>query len=345
MDFNFKHKDQKLHQAVNYAPGKRHLSKIYWYLLLILILTPFVYLGTKIFTDTFLMSATGHISFGEVTIRSPGSAYIQKILLLPGESFVKGQDLIDLTNPQLLAQLQSLNDEIKTLTEQKMKLLNDNTELGHLLEAKETATKYIVDCKEYLAVLAKLREKGLTTIMDISKARSDLNNALQQYKTIEGNIAKLNLSKDLQREEFFDKSIRETEGKIKQINTSLALLSIKAPEEGNMAKLLVEENEYVKDGQDIAKIVLKRNIFVIAYIESKFISEKLKTGMQVRILFPDGIKIKGTVSSAPVLAESDPSKSGLVQSDKNKIVVRIIPQEEIPHQYKIAGLPVDILFY
>jgi len=68
MSFNFKNKDQKLSQSANYAPGKRHLAKIYWYLLLILILSPFVYLGTKIFIDTFLMSASGRIMFGDISI-------------------------------------------------------------------------------------------------------------------------------------------------------------------------------------------------------------------------------------------------------------------------------------
>lgn len=345
MGFNFKNQDQKLQQAVNYAPGKRHLSKFYWYLLIVLVLSPFAYIGTKIFTDTFLMTASGHISFGELTIRSPGSAYIKKILLLPGESFTRNQPIIELTNPQLLSQLQSLNDEVKILTEKKLKLLADNTELGHLYEAKETAAKYIIGCQEYLETLSKLRERGLSTIMDYEKARYDLNEALQQYKAAEGTIAKLNMNKKLQSEEYFDKNIRETEAKIKQLTTSLDLLTIKTPEEGNMAKLLVEDNEYVKDGQEIAKIVVKKNVYIIAYVESKFISEKLKFGQEVRILFPDGIKIKGTVSATPVFAESDPSVSGIVQSDKNKIVVRITPEEEIPQQYRIAGLPVDVLFY
>ncbi len=345
MSFNFKYKDQKIQQSVNYAPGKRQLSKIYWYLLLILILTPFVYLGTKIFTDTFLMSASGHIMFGEVTIRSPGSAYVQDILLKPGEPFVKDQLIIKLKNPQLLNQLQSLNDEIKTLNEKRLKLLDDNTELNHLYEAKKASESYIVGCKEYLTTLLNLKAKGLATIMDLEKARYDLNEATQQYKSIEGDIAKLNMDKKLQNEEYFDKSIREAEAKIKQLNTSIDLLSIKAPESGHMAKLLVEDDEYVKDGQDIAKIIVNKKVYIIAYIESKFLSDKLKTGQDVAILFPDGAKIKGVVSSTPVFAESDPAKASLVQSDKNKIVVRIVPKEEIPAQYKIAGLPVDVLFY
>ena len=345
MGFNFKNKDQKLQQAVNYAPGKRHLSKIYWYILLILILTPFVYLGIKIFTDTFLMSATGHISFGELTIRSPGSAYISKILIRQGEAFTKNQVIIELSNPQFTSQLKSLQNEIKVLTEQKQIFLSDNSELEHFIDARKAAERYLGECQEYLDVMNKLRSQGKSTIMDSEKARYDLNEAIQNIKAIEGNMAKLNTTKKLKSEEYFDKSIRDAETKIKQIDTSIDFLNIKAPESGNMAKLFVEKDEYVKDGQDIAKIVVKGSIYIIAYIESKFISEKLKTGQNVRILFPDGIKIKGTVSSSPVFAESDPSKSSLIQSDKNKIVVKIIPEEEIPAQYKIAGLPVDILFY
>ena len=112
MSFNFKHTDQKVQQAANYAPGKRSLSKIYWYILLVVIISPFVYLAYNIFTETFMMSATGHISFGEVSVRSPASAYVKKILLNPGEPFGQNQTLIELESPQILSQLQSLQSEL-----------------------------------------------------------------------------------------------------------------------------------------------------------------------------------------------------------------------------------------
>ena len=54
MSFNFKNKGQKIQQAAHYVSAKRHISKLYWYLLLLLILTPFLYLGYKIFTYTFI---------------------------------------------------------------------------------------------------------------------------------------------------------------------------------------------------------------------------------------------------------------------------------------------------
>lgn len=345
MGFNFKNKDQKLNQAANYAPGKRHLAKIYWYLLMILILTPFVYLGTKIFTDTFLMSAQGHVMFGEVTIRSPENAYVKKIFLRLGESFTKDQLLIELSSPLLTSQLHSLESEIEILKEGKQKFLDDNTELNHLMEAKKLALSYIENCKNYVNELNALRAKKLSTIVDTQIARYDMNYAFQQNKSIDGNIAKFNQTKMVQTEEYFNKNIRQAEARIGEIKTMIDMLNVKAPETGDMAKLFVEDNEYVKEGQEIAKIVLKRDVYMIAYIDSKFLSEKLKIRQEVRILFPDGVKIKGVVSASPVFAESDPSKSSLIQTDKNKIVVRIIPIEDIPAQYRISRLPVDILFY
>ena len=345
MGFNFKHKDKQLQQAANYAPGKRHLSKIYWYLLLIMILSPFVYLGYKIFTDTFLMSANGHIMFGEVVLRAPASSYVDSVFLTPGDSFEKGQLIIQLSSPQLISQLKSLGDEILILQEKKQNMLSDDSELEHLKIARTEAEKYMNDTKYYLNVWIDLKAKGQTSIANIEKALYDLNIATQNLKTIDRDIAKIELNKKMQSEEYFDKRIREIEAQVKTLNTSLALLSIKAPESGTLAKVSVNENEYVKDGQDLAVIVVNRNVYIIAYVESKFLSEKLKASQEVSIRFPDGRKIKGTVTATPVFAETDPSKASIVSSDKNKILVRIIPKEEIPARYKIAGLPVDILFY
>lgn len=345
MVFNFKNKDQKLSQSANYAPGKRHLSKIYWYLLLILILTPFVYLGTRIFIDTFLMSASGRIMFGEVTIRSPENAYIKKVFFRLGESFTKDQLLIELSNPLLTSQLHSLESEIEILKEGKQKFLDDNTELNHLMEAKKLALSYLEDCRKYVNELNALRAKGLSTIVDTEIARYDMNYAFQQDKAIDGNIARLYQNKAIQTEEYFNKNIRLAEARIGEIKTMIDMLNIRAPEAGDMVKLFVEDNEYVKEGQEVAKIVLRRDVYIIAYLDSKFLSGKLKKGQEVRILFPDGIKIKGVVSASPVFAESDPSKSSMIQSDKNKIVVKVTPKEDIPPQYRISGLPVDVLFY
>ncbi|HBM17163.1 MAG TPA: hypothetical protein DD381_12595 [Lentisphaeria bacterium] len=345
MSFNFKHKDQKLQQSPSYAPGKRHLSKVYWYLLLIMILSPFVYLGYKIFTDTFLMSANGHIMFGEVVLRSPSNAYVDQVLLTPGDSFEKGQSLMLLSSPQLLSELRTLDEEILTLEEKKKKLLSDDSELNHLLIARTEAAKYMESSKYYLKVWEDLKSKGQTSIANIEKALYDLNTATQGYKALDREIAKLQTNKKLQSEEYFDKNIRATEAKIKILKTSLELLTIKAPEAGTLAKVVIHENEYVKDGQDIAIIVVNRNIYIIAYVESKFLSKKLKANQEVNILFPDGEKIKGIVSATPIFAEMDPSRSNIVSSDKKKILIRVLPKENIPHKYKIACLPVDILFY
>ncbi|MEI6287002.1 MAG: HlyD family efflux transporter periplasmic adaptor subunit [Bacillota bacterium] len=345
MGFNFRQSAPKIVKPANYAPGKRNMAKIYWYLLLVLILSPFVYLGYTIFTDTFLMTASGYITFGENTLRSPASAYVKKIMFKQGEGFSSGQKIIELVSPQLLSERQALQDEINVFKTQKQKYFTDNSEIAKLLQAKDATTVYIKKCQETLDAMQSLRENGATTIVDTANARRDLNVAEQQYYALEAEIARSETTKTVQSTEYFDKNILDTETKLRALNTSISLMNISVPEAGSMAKLFVQENEFVKEGQEIAKVVLQKDVFILAYIESKFLSEKLAAGQKVRIRFPNGTIVKGTVSADPVMAELDPSRSGIVSSDKNKIVVRVTPDEPVPAQYKIADLPVDVLFY
>ena len=345
MNFAFKNKDQKLQQPVNYTPGKRHLAKIYWYILLLALLAPFAYLGFKIFSNTFLMNATGHIVFGEITLRSPAKAYVNKILIVPGGAFKKEQEIVHLSSPQLMSEIHSCKEEIKTLKSLQQKFYLDTTELAQLLNTQKYIATYIVECNVYLSTMKNLRSRGLSTIIDTEKARYDLNEAILTDKTNSSLIATLKVDKKIESEKVFGEKIRNEISKLKILDTSLHLLTITAPEDGTLAELLVHETEYVKDGQDIAILVIRGRAYIEAYIESRFISEKLKAGHAVTIVFPDGSRIPGTVLSTPVFAKGDPSKSNLIQSDKKKILIQVLPKKEIPEKYRIAGLPVDIHFY
>ena len=345
MGFNFRQSNPNVTKPANYAPGKRNLAKIYWYILMLLILSPFVYLGYTIFTDTFLMTASGYITFGEITLRSPANAYVKKIMYKQSEAFSDNQKIIELYSPQLLSEQTALEAEINVFKSQKQKFFQDDAELAKLIQAKAATVAYRIKCQENLDTLQSLRQDGATTILDTANARRDLNLAEQQYFTLEADIARFQTTRTLQSTEYFDKNILDTETKLRALNISIKLLNISVPESGSMAKLFVQENEYVIAGQEIAKIVLRKDVFILAYIESKFLSEKLAARQKVRIRFPNGTLVPGTVSADPVMAELDPSRSGIVSNDKNKIVVRVTPDEPVPGQYKIADLPVDVLFY
>ncbi|MFA6074751.1 MAG: hypothetical protein WCV63_03985 [Negativicutes bacterium] len=345
MGFNFQYKEQKITQPIKYAPGKRNLAKIYWYILMLLILSPFAYLGYVMFSDTFFMTASGYITFGEVTLRSPTNAYVKTIRFKQSEAFSKNQEIIKLDSPQMLSEQNALQDEINIFKTEKQKFLQDDSERTKLIQAKAATMAYRIKCQENLDTLQKLRQDGATTILDTANARRDLNIAEQQYYALEADIARFQATRTLQSTEYFDKNILDTETKLRALKTSINLLNISVPEDGSMAKLFVQENEYVKEGQEIAKVVLRQNVFILAYIESKFLSEKLVANQKVRIRFPNGNLVNGTVSATPVMAELDPSRTGIVSNEKNKIVIRVIPSEPIPAQYKIADLPVDVLFY
>lgn len=345
MGFNFHYKERKIEKPVNYAPGKRNMSKIYWYILLALILSPFVYLGYTIFTDAYFMTASGHVTFGEITLRSPASAYVKKIWLIPGESFKENQKIIELYSPQLTAQQQALRAEINLLKKQRSEFFYDDAELGKLQLAKAASQKYMQECQSYLDSMKTILAQGASTVLQVETARNDLNSAQQQYYATEAAIARLGTTKSLQSVEFFDKNILDTEAKLRALDTSISLLSVSVPESGSLAKLFIQDYEYVKEGQDIAKIVVRKDIYIVAYIEAKFLSAKLTAGQSVRIRFPDGTSVKGTLSSNPVMAEIDPARSGIVSNAKNKIIIRIVPAEPVPDRYKIADLPVDVLFY
>ena len=344
MIFNFKNTEKKASQPVAYAPGKRQLSKIYWYLVLAMMLTPFAYIGFKLLTETYLMRAHGCISFGEMVVRAPVGAYVKKLLARPGESFEKGQVIVELRNPVFELQLEALTTEVETLKQKKAEFLADTSELDQILLSRIEAEHYTEECRKDLETFKDLKKAGLASITDLSKIRYDHNLAQQQLGSLAVAIAKYNLTKKMQAEEIFGKGIRETESRIRQLKVSIAMLSVRAPDSGNIYKLFVEQDEYVREGQELARISTNRDLHINAYIESKFISDKLRRNQTVTIIMPDNIRIPGIVSDSPVLAEIDPSMTGVIRGGKRMIVIRVNLKGELPERYRISGLPVDVSF-
>jgi multidrug resistance efflux pump len=347
MGFNFKYNERRVGQPPTYAPGKRRLSKIYWYLVLLLLLSPFCYIGFKFLSETCFMRANGNISMYETVLRTPSGAYVRKWLVHVGDSFEKDQTLVTLWNPGLDAQIKSLTEEIETLKQKKGAFLAENSELERLAQAKADEEAYLKECKTDFNTLKELKAHCSVSIFDMAKFRYDCDLAQQQIGTLNTAMAKCAALKELQVEEVFDRVIREKEGRLKHLQVSRDELNIKAPDQGSMCKLLTEQDEYVKEGQELAQLSLKRDIRIYAHIESKFISPKLKKGEHVRILMPDNITLPGVVADSPVLAESDPTESGgfVIRKGKRMIAFRVNPNDELPEQYRISGLPVEILFY
>lgn len=343
MNFNFKNKEQKITQAAKYIPGKRHLSKVYWYFLLTLILTPFIYLGYKIFTDTFIRIGSAHVKFDEKIIRATNDGYVKEVFLQGNDKVKKKQILVVIYNQNMESDLKHLENELETYKTRKEKLLRD-PEIERLKHSKKEAEAHLARVTEYRNIQETLRKKGVSTIWIVNEANKDFDDATQRIGEISRKIEEETQERKLLLETDIDKGIKNTENEIEKLKASLDYLKVVSPEDGTIANIYVNEGEFIRKGQKIAHLVTKINLRIVVYLKARHFSEQIKKGQKVTIILPDNTKIPGIVSEDPIIAKNEPNASTLVRSEKRMIMIRVVPIQNFPESYKIYNLPVEVFF-
>ncbi|MCP4179225.1 MAG: hypothetical protein GY756_15810 [bacterium] len=267
MGFKLKLKESKLEQKVKYSPGKRHIAKIYWYILILLILSPFLYLGYKIFDDTFVKNGTGYVSFDEKIIRSPNDCYVENIFIKEHESVKKGQPIAQLYNQNIENDLKYFDNELDTLKTRKQKLLK-NPQVVYLASMKIEAEEHLKKTTKYLSEMEELRSRGLGKIQEVQQARNDFDEATQQVHEIERRIEAKHLERKLLLETDIDRNIRRTQNEIRKLKIAKGYLKIVSTESGVVDTIYAHEGEFLRKGQEVAHIVTNKNMKIYVYLKA-----------------------------------------------------------------------------
>ena len=342
MGFNFKGSDNKLQKQAKYAPAKRHTAKWQWYLLVLIILTPVFYFAYKFLSYTFIPKAEGNITFEKIELKAPLNSYIKKIYVKQGEKVKKKQTLVLLDYPELSEDIIYLTKEIEFL--QKKKESSENPELKHLQEFKVETENYLVELNQNYEHLKKLRLKGLSTFLELQESRVDLNEGRVQVYNIEKTISESNYKYDLKIEELYDAKIRKLNSELEKAKRILEGCTIKAPQNGIVVDVNVNNKEYVSVGKELLVLATDENMHVKAYLPSRFLSKGIQEGIKVELKFPNNFKKEGIIYKIKKQAELHPNISSVIKEEKNRVVILIRIIGNLPVKYKIFGLPVEVSF-
>ncbi len=343
MSFNFRNKDQKIQQTPRYAPGKRQVSKVSWYILIGLLITPFVYLGYRIFTDTFIRFGSAYVEFDEKIVRATNDGFVKDVFIKNNDTVKKNQLIFELYNRNMENDLSYWENELDKLKTKRENLLKD-PQIEYLKQMQKDAEIHLAKVTEYRNTQDDLKKKGLSTNWYTNEANKDFSDASQKLGEIERKIEEKILERNLFLETYIDKGIRNAENEIKKLHASLDYLKIRSPDDGTIAAIYVNEGDFIGKGQTIAQIVTKNNLRIVVYLKPRHFSEQIRKGQEVKIKLPDNSKVTGIVSENPIIAQNDPNGSSITKSEKKLIVVRVLPTQNISEFYKIHNLPVDVFF-
>lgn len=302
------------------ARGTGH--KLAWYLLLLAVLSPILYLATGVVGSWLALTANGTVTLDPQEVRATDSGFITRLPIRPGDRVERGETLAVLDNYELDAAAARQAIEPRASAARQAELTE--------LRSREQALAYLQTRRSALATLFR---EGAATAAELSAAT---------YAVTEAQAALASAQEALAADSGSgagDSADRQL------IARRLHALRRPSPCDGRVLQVLVTPGEYVTAGESLAVVASLDDPHVIAYVPPRDAAQ-LEIGTLATLRFPDGTQLHATISELPEVTARMPAdmvdQFGLRPMT---VVLDLLPAARWPASERIQGLPVSVRFH
>lgn len=332
------------HVQIDYAASKRKPPRLRWYLILLVVLSPFIYVLLNMGSDLLTITAPGYISYNQTTIRTGHDGFIKAIYVKNGDTVKQNELIAQLRDPNL----EQRQLDLKTALTQYSQVNND--QVGNIESELQKKLAIALQSLEFhqaqMAIAQRLRDEQELDINEYATAKQQLLNA--ELDVQNAKIAIAQLQNDKARNLMTPGSYLNQGDQLQQQKQALLIeekqLAIQAPVAGKIIDIYSAVGEFLSAGSPILLETTDIQPTISAFLDPKY-GQYTNMGQKVIIQFPAGEKIKGVVATPPKLTKRLPEDlASAVGTRKVMIVVDIKPLEAIPHYQDLQGLPVKVNF-
>ena len=309
---------------VLYAPGKRLAFKLRWYLILLAVLSPLLWLLGSWLLGSWLVEAPAQLLLPGSELRAREAGQIEKILVRPGERVTTGQVLLRMDNPDWRARL-ALLAEPTVAAQAAAAPTGERGALHNLLHSAE----------QRLAQLDRLQRAGAATRGEVQAARDERDRRQRDLAQFE---------RQQQTPPLADNGAQQRQLERDWLQARLAGLELRATAPGVVGELLVSEGENVGPGTPLLDLEGEGEPQVLVYLHARHARYALP-GQALRLRLPDGNWLHAHVwraveDAVPVPQELRPAFSPPARS--LRVVVRL--DEPLPAHWRVDRLGLTARF-
>ena len=219
---------------------------------------------------------------------------IDRVIVRPGAKVEIGTVLLEMSNPDV--QLQALDAERQVkLAEADLAALRSSLESQRLaaFSAVATSKRAANEAERSLKVAERLASEGLTSSMDIDRARDNLDAARDQYDSEQQRLVLMTESLRAQL------SLRQSEvERLRAISRfqgdRVASMTVRAGQKGVLQSLSLQPGQWVNPGQELARVAGQDHLKAVVHIPETQ-ARDLALGLVAEVDTRNGI-VKGHVS-------------------------------------------------
>lgn len=312
---------------VLYAPGKRGAFRLRWYLILLLISSPLLWVFGRLGVGYLRVEAPAQIEVPVVELRAREAGTVAELLVKSGDHVQSGQRLLSLDNPEWRLRIQQLQPgEVPVAS-------SPSTEALQLQQrAIELARQRVNQVQALLA-------QGAATRGELLNAQAELNTQQQVLLDLQARLR----AQRSQAEGDPLQLLREDRER-QWLQSRLDGLQFTASEEGRVAEVLVSVGENVGPGTLLLRLERSAEPLLLIYLEPRF-AGYAEPGHPLEVRMPDG-----SWRSARVLQAADSARrlpAGMQKPFTVSQMGLLVPAEfeqPLPPLWRVDQLPLKVRF-
>lgn len=330
---------------VPYAPARRHVARLRWYIILLLVSSPLIYFLIKLLMAWIIVGAPGYITMDQVAINSKADGIVERVDVAIGQNIAAGETVVRLVNPQLASQMMLRRAELNALSLEDLPVGTAQANLlrGRLALAEENLTV----AEDYLGNVTFLFGQGAATVAELNQARERRNRtrieydqALFDYRrlTTAGGETAINGGGPRKADRL------KVEAQIESLERDQKRLVQTSPYAGRVLDILAREGESLSNGAPIVLLGRAETPYVEAYLLPKY-ADYARRGAKAVVKLSDGTRLQAVVREDAALARRLPADlTSPIGSRDMMLMVRLDLIEPLPTIQWVHGLPVSVRF-
>ncbi len=323
---------------IPYAPAKRVASKMRWYLVLLIVCSPLLFVVYNMLMPAIFTSEPGYISLEKLELNSDTSGRVARIDVAVGEDVHKGMVIGKIVDADLESRIRQVQAELNA----HQALMVTGRDANHRKTLQEQLDLARSNSEFYRQQYAAMR----TLFARRSATRADLNNAQTAHQRAQLTVLELeeSLTESVKRPTGNSVEIERLKAELSSLHDRRTRMLVRSPAQGRILDVFVREDQIVRQGDQLALLGKPSKAKVIAYLDPKY-AKFAQIGQPARIELPDGQNLSAHIIQLPEVTHRLPSEFARPLGLRTmKILAHLEFDEPLPVARQVEGLPVTVRF-
>lgn len=309
---------------VPYAAAQRTGYRLRWYLIVLLVAIPVLYLGYSFAQLLLITELSGQVHLQPVTITAPVDGQVLALPVAPDMAVAPGTPLARLRDPERHAERQELRALRQTVGDDIARARRDRERLAARWSDR------LGPLRERLEALQTLRTRGAATRAEVTAVRQQLGGA---------DVAReVDLATAAARVRALEARAAELRSRLEALTTRRIEPVVVSEHEAIVDAVTAARGVFVTRGEPLMTLLRTDRPTLYLYVPPRD-AARLPVGTALRVTFPDGARYRATVGDLGARSEPLPSRlAGAFASPRGVRRLQLRLPEPLRPRHRVAGL-------